>query len=494
MEVKDIDNPVFFQKYEQHSRILTIILSGVFVATHKWQGIDLLFNIIVAGITVLQLIALYLKSKDIIVIGSHYIVSIISAYIFLQIDSSQIMLKLTFLAFTLFFFSAPKIIMLKVYSYKGISNISLQLIILCYFLIIKDFNSYLFIDYLLISFFTILFLFEKDSLYYKIFIIISLYTTSLIFKHHLDSNTIYINAIIIYHLVLTLKELRGDFYARDGGFFAHVMLSILHLAATILLLYKPIIIIWFYSMYALISGVIFVFAACLSFLTKVVVQNRKRKDKINTKRGNDNLIEINKKIAAYTLHNIKNQAVSIQALLSNITPENITSDDIIVLKDFTNQIVTSYTAFEKDSNLYEAQEFQVKELFAILERCEKLLLKSNQIKLYINYQFNEDDLVIRKPFHLLYMVIHNLFTNSVKALETSDVKEIFINVTSTENTLSIAFADTGCGLDKTTAAILNQYNKKQHKTIEKSPYSILHQWKSLIEDANLHFINRKKIG
>jgi signal transduction histidine kinase len=148
-------------------------------------------------------------------------------------------------------------------------------------------------------------------------------------------------------------------------------------------------------------------------------------------------------LSNFASHNMGNAIQSMYAILakndhidSSLTAELTASIDNLngVLESFKQVVTCTHD-----------KEFNLKELMTALETMTRSECKIHGINVSYNYERNDTN-TIGASFQNLLQILHNLMTNSVKALRDTKNPMIEVNAEIKENQCMFLVKDNGCGI------------------------------------------------
>lgn len=169
-------------------------------------------------------------------------------------------------------------------------------------------------------------------------------------------------------------------------------------------------------------------------------------------------------ITNFASHDIKNLVHSIDGIVSNVTSEDITAEDINNIKLCIDHIRITLDNFSEFNVVKKTDvSFEVQKVFTSLDILHRPLFKTEKIQFDIEYDisFNKED-HIEHDFHSMLFMFNNLIFNSTTALK--NIEKAFIKLTvstmvnENKRMLRVVVRDNGSGIkDEIRSKIFEPY-------------------------------------
>lgn len=157
-------------------------------------------------------------------------------------------------------------------------------------------------------------------------------------------------------------------------------------------------------------------------------------------------------ITNFATHDIKNSVHSIDGIISNVKPQDITQEDYVNIQmclDHVRSVLDSFAQF----NMVKLDEvgFDIQKLFTSVNILHRPQFKMEKISFSIEFDDSYDKKqVMENDFHSLLFMFNNLVLNSIYALR--GIKEAYIKFfvstfdDAAEKMLKVIVCDNGCGV------------------------------------------------
>jgi signal transduction histidine kinase len=163
----------------------------------------------------------------------------------------------------------------------------------------------------------------------------------------------------------------------------------------------------------------------------------------------------------FASHDIKNSIHSLDGIISTISIEAITSQDIENMRLCLDNIRTTLDQFSLINTESKHSEFPISSIFQRLDILYRSRLKISNIKFSVKYIGFEKDFIVKQDLNMLTHMFNNLLINSLGALEKIQNGQIEISFELLDDKLKVLFCDNGIGIHD---GIKNQIFQKYFTT------------------------------
>lgn len=131
------------------------------------------------------------------------------------------------------------------------------------------------------------------------------------------------------------------------------------------------------------------------------------------------------KITNFTSHDVKNAIQNMDAVISTLDTNNVTEEQIETIKNCLISMRISLDNFYRLSFEGKKIDFHITELAKLVELLNKASCNESKIKLF--QIIDENEHIIKQPFHSILQVLNNLIINSITAFPNDNIdKKILI--------------------------------------------------------------------
>ncbi|HRP51891.1 MAG TPA: ATP-binding protein [Fluviicola sp.] len=162
-----------------------------------------------------------------------------------------------------------------------------------------------------------------------------------------------------------------------------------------------------------------------------------------------------REMAKQVAHEIKNpltpMKLSVQHLQRVFDPNDVNIQDKInkVTRSLIEQIDTLTSIANEFSNFAKLPQPKLEELLIcdIVQKVVTLFETNDQVQIKFTSFIEESTLIYADKEHIL-RILNNLITNGIQAVKLGETAIILIEITQTEDFVTIAISDNGCGIEK----------------------------------------------
>ncbi|WP_071891221.1 sensor histidine kinase [Hymenobacter sp. PAMC 26628] len=153
-------------------------------------------------------------------------------------------------------------------------------------------------------------------------------------------------------------------------------------------------------------------------------------------------------LTAFASHDIKNAIHNMDGVVSQLSVDTITEDEILLIRECANRLRDSLDEFTniglpQDTNVIEP--FEIVRLMSSISILHRHDLKYENIHYKVVYLLDKST-VISQNFHWLVQSLNNIVINSKIALRNTQDKKIQITLSCDDNSVTILISDNGIGI------------------------------------------------
>jgi signal transduction histidine kinase len=151
----------------------------------------------------------------------------------------------------------------------------------------------------------------------------------------------------------------------------------------------------------------------------------------------------------YAGHNIKNAVQNIEWAIDGLETK-LSDNDTEALQITLNNLRGTIDELKGLDDINEKTAVSIQEFWTVFEKLYRNPFKQKRIKFSVVYEENKvKDAIISKGFYLLFQIFNNLIQNAIRAVETTETKNITIEIAyanQNETAISFLILDTGVGI------------------------------------------------